>query len=61
MQPDTKPFVDKLIAIDTTFLAAIDALNGPTPNFFVGHMLMSGHAAFRAAAQFAMEGSTATR
>lgn len=58
MQPNTRPLVEKLMTIDATFLAAIEALNGPTPNFFEGLMLVSAHSAFRSAAQFAMEGRT---
>lgn len=58
VQDNTRPWCEKLQNIDETFLAAMDALNGPTPNFFEGLMLVSAHAAFRAAAQFAMEGRT---
>ena len=56
VQPMTRPWFDKLREIDATYLAALQALNGPTPNFFEGLMLASAHAAFRSAAQFALEG-----
>lgn len=56
MQPATQPWFNKLREIDATYLAALQALNGPNPNFFEGLMLASAHAAFRSAAQFALEG-----
>ena len=56
VQPDTRPWFEKLSAIDRTFLDAINALNGNTPNYFEGLMLISAHAAFRGAAEFAMQG-----
>lgn len=58
VQQQTRPWFDKLRDVDTVYLLAINALNGPTPNFFEGLMLVSAHAAFRAAAQFALEGRT---
>ena len=56
--PDTRPYVERLIAIDRTFISAMDALGGANPEFFKGLMLVSAHAAFRSSAQFAMEGRT---
>lgn len=56
--PDTRPYVERLIAIDKTFISAMDALGGANPEFFKGLMLVSAHAAFRSSAQFAMEGRT---
>lgn len=56
--PDTRPLVERLIAIDKAFRSAIDALDGANPGFFKGLMLVSAHAAFRSSAQFAMEGRT---
>ena len=56
VQPDTRPWFKKLEAVDRAFLKAIDALNGRTPNFFEGLMLVSAHAAFRGAAEFALQG-----
>jgi hypothetical protein len=56
VQPETRPWFEKLAGIDRTFLKAIDALNGHTPNYFEGLMLISAHAAFRAAAEFALQG-----
>lgn len=58
VQPVTRPWFEKLREIDSTYVAALRALNGPTPNFFEGLMLASAHAAFRGAAQFALEGRT---
>lgn len=58
VQPNTRPWFERLRDIDAAFLAALNSLTGPTPNFFEGLMLASAHAAFRAAAQFAMEGRT---
>lgn len=58
VQQQTRPWFDRLRDTDAVYLAAIDALHGPTPNFFEGLMLVSAHAAFRGAAQFALEGRT---
>lgn len=58
VQKDTRPWFDMLKIIDATYLAAMEALIGPTPNFFEGLMLVSAHASFRSAAQFALEGRT---
>lgn len=56
VQPATRPWFQKLSAIDATFLSAIHALNGHTPNYFEGLMLISAHAAFRGAAEFSLQG-----
>lgn len=58
IQPATRLWFEKLRDIDSSYTAALQALNGPTPNFFVGLMLASAHAAFRSAAQFSLEGRT---
>jgi hypothetical protein len=58
VQPDTRPWFEKLKSVDRTFLKAIEALSGHTPNYFEGLMLVSAHAAFRAAAEFALQGRT---
>ena len=58
VQPDTRPSLLKLTAVDKAFSSGINALNGHTPNFFVGLMLVSAHAAFRGAAEFAPQGRT---
>lgn len=58
VQPEMRPWFEKLRDIDATYLDGLQALNGHTPNFFEGLMLASAHAAFRGAAQFALEGRT---
>lgn len=58
VQPDMRPWFEKLRDIDSTYVEGLQALNGNTPNFFEGLMLASAHAAFRGAAQFALEGRT---
>lgn len=58
VQPDTRKWFEKLKCVDLTFLKAIDALKGHTPNYFEGLMLVSAHAAFRGAAEFALQGRT---
>lgn len=58
VDPSTRPWFEKLREADSTFVDALKALNGPTPNFFEGLMLASAHAAFRSAAQFALGGRT---
>jgi hypothetical protein len=56
--PTTRPLFEHLQEIDETYLVSIGSLNGHTPNYFEGLMLVSAHAAFRSAAQFALEGRT---
>ncbi len=58
VQPMTRPWFKKLEAVDRAFLKAIGALNGRTPNYFEGLMLVSAHAAFRGAAEFTLQGRT---
>lgn len=58
VQPATRPWFERLRDIDNTFLNAINALSGHTPNYFEGCMLLNAHAAFRAAAEFSLQGRT---
>ena len=53
---NTRGLFERLRDIDATFLRVVNALNRPTGNLVEALMLLSGHASFRAAAQFAMEG-----
>ncbi len=58
-QEHYRSWVFSLIEIDKLFLDLINSLNDKNQNAFEGLMLLSSHAAFRASAEFAMQGRTA--
>jgi hypothetical protein len=55
VQPYGRRWFVLLREIDQTFVKGIQALNGRTPNYFEGLMLVNAHAAFRGAAEFALQ------
>ena len=54
----TRPWFDKLLAIDQAFVTGVDLMSGPAPNFIEGLMLVNAHAAYRAAAELALQTRT---
>lgn len=55
-QPDTREWYKRLVAIDALYPQCIDALQARTPHRVESLMLICTHGAWRAAAEFAMQG-----
>lgn len=58
VQPATRPWYEKLRAIDQVFLDAIGLMNATPAQFGEPLMLVNAHAAFRAAAELALQART---
>lgn len=58
VQPATRPWFERLRAIDASFVEAIGFVRATPDHFGEPLMLVNAHAAFRAAAEFAMQART---
>ncbi|MFK4448499.1 hypothetical protein ABH944_008533 [Caballeronia udeis] len=58
VQPTTRPWYDKLLAVDQAFVEAIGLMNATPAQVGEPLMLVNAHAAFRAAAELALQART---